>query len=188
MNTNKFSKKLRKGITLIEAAMVLAVGAIIIGGVIALLNGAFSGNKLNRATGQVVIAITNAKQLYAGASNYSGLANASMHSSMPRDMQGTSPALVNAFGGALNFTTGATTSQGQATFVDVPQDVCVKFATGDFGRDVVDVGVAGQTAITTAATVTFPGGSVMTNSRPDAAKANTNCANEYNTVVFRFGK
>lgn len=188
MNSNKLKEKLKKGITLIEAAMVLAVGAILIAGVIALLNGAFSSNKLNRATGQVVIAITNAKQLYSASTSFSGLLNTSMYASMPRDMQATSPNLINAFGGALNFGTGATTAQGQITFVDVPQDVCVKFATGDFGRDVVDVGVAAQTAITTAATVAFPAGSIMTNSRPDATKANTNCANEYNTVVFRFGK
>lgn len=188
MNIMKIKNKVKRGITLIEAAMVLAVGAIVIAGVIALLNGAFSGNKLNKATGQVVIAVTNAKQLYAASTTYSGLGNTSMYSSMPRDMQGTSPTLTNAFGGALNFGIGASTAQGQATFVDVPQDVCVKFATGDFGRDVVDVGVAAQTAIATAPTVTFPGASVMTNSRPDATKANTNCSGEYNTVVFRFGK
>lgn len=177
-------KKIKRGITLIEAAMTLAIAAVLIAGVMLFYQSASTGSGINKATGQVMTIMSTVKQLYSSATSYSGLTNTVIYASMPRDMQGASPALVNSFGGSITMGTAASNAQATVQFVDVPRTACTKLAGNDFGNDVVDVLVGSQTASGTAATTPL---TVMSAGKPSVATVNTNCSGDLNTVrwVFR---
>lgn len=183
MEYAKIYTRMRKGLNLIEAAMVLAIAAVVIAGVMLFYQSAATGNNLNKASGQVVTIMSTVKQLYSSSPTYTGLTNAAIFNSIPRDMQGTSPALVNSFGGAITMGTANSNAQATVTLVDVPKAACPKLASMDFGSDVVDVLVGAQTASGTAAATPT---TIMAGGRPSTSTANTSCSGDYNTVRWAF--
>ncbi len=142
-----YGRTLRKGLTLIEAAMVLTILALVIGGVMLYYSSANQSRQTSVAAGQVG-AIQNAvRGVFAGQSNYGTTGTAlnpnifqSLPASMLKDQAGS---LQHAFNGPILVAAGdAGGGDGSGftiTLQGVPQQACLKLATMDLGRSTTGI-------------------------------------------------
>lgn len=171
----------QKGLTLIEAAMVLGVAAIVIAGVLVLYNTANTSNKTSEALNQLNIIQQAVRQIYGGGSSFAGLDAAGLASSkvLPARMinSGATPPLVNSFNGTIDVTGDA--AGFTIDFGGLPVEACVTLATKDYGRSLstLKAGSAGGTTLMDDASTSLP----------TAATAGTACdSNSANHLVWNF--
>lgn len=176
------AKRRRKGFSLLELAMVLALGVLIAVGVMMFYTQANTSRNTQNAIVQVGALQQAVRSLYGGQASYNGLSNAILVSTkaLPANMVSGTDVIRSAFSGAITVASadsgGGTDSGFSVQFDGVPQDACTKMAAQDLGRGLYSVTVGGTTR--TAGTGTPP---------PfDPAAAATACATATNTITWIF--
>ncbi|EJJ5775794.1 pilus assembly protein [Salmonella enterica] len=146
MMRNVLMKKYEKGLSLIEASMVLALSAIVISGVMFYYQSASDSNKTQNTISEVMSTIAAINGLYVGQSSYTGLGNAILHNSsaIPQSYKGSgenSTTITNPFGGEMVVYPGATnTNMYSITLTQIPQSACLNIASMNLGTSLVGVG------------------------------------------------
>lgn len=138
------TKKYEKGLSLIEASMVLALSAIVISGVMFYYQSASDSNKTQNTISEVMSTIAAINGLYVGQSSYEGLDNEILwHSSaIPNSYKGNSPSITNPFGGHMEVHpgTGDNADKYAITLTEIPQSACLNIASMNLGTSLVGVG------------------------------------------------
>jgi type II secretory pathway pseudopilin PulG len=96
-------KKFQKGLSLIEASMVLVLSAVVVAGVMVYYQSAQDNNKMEQTLSQTLSLVGGVNGLYAGQSNYGGLNTTTVAQSgavpdSALDNSGSSVKIVNGFG------------------------------------------------------------------------------------------
>ncbi|EKS5644399.1 pilus assembly protein [Salmonella enterica] len=137
-------KKYEKGLSLIEASMVLALSAIVVSGVMFYYQSASDSNKTQNTISEVMSTIAAINGLWVGQSDYTGLsASVLSHSSaIPASYKTTDGSIMNPFGGVLKVAPGTNTNKNKYAIVltNVPQSACLNIASMNLGTSLVGVG------------------------------------------------
>ncbi|HFS2843891.1 TPA: type 4 pilus major pilin, partial [Escherichia coli] len=140
MNLRK--NKMEKGLSLIEASMVLALSAIVVSGVMFYYQSASDSNKTQNTVSQVMSVMSAINGLYVGQASYTGLTDAVLYSSsaVPENYKDkTNQQINNPFGGKLRV---APSGGGYTLSLDgVPKSSCVNIASMNLGTSLQGVGV-----------------------------------------------
>lgn len=134
----------RKGLTLIETAMVLAIAAVFIAGVMLFFQNASISAKTNEATSQLAAIQQAVRTVYAGQASYAGsgtiVEGLIVTRSVPSKMvDSTTRTLRNAFNGSVDVQPVANGANFDVVFNGMPSDACAKMLTMDFGRGLLSV-------------------------------------------------
>ncbi|MGU3404739.1 type 4 pilus major pilin [Methylobacterium brachiatum] len=130
----------RRGLTLIETAMVLAIAAVFIAGVMLFFQNASISAKTNEATSQLAAIQQAVRTVYAGQASYDSGTGSIVQGliatrSVPAKMVNTSTqTLRNAFNGDVDVQPVANGANFDVVFNGLPSDACAKMLTMDFGR------------------------------------------------------
>lgn len=137
--------KMEKGLSLIEASMVLALSAIVVSGVMFYYQSASDSNKTQNTVSQVMSVMSAINGLYVGQASHDGLSDTVLYNSsaVPANYKGsTSGVINNPFGGRLHVAPNNGNSKGYALLLDgVPQSSCVNIASMNLGTSLQGVGV-----------------------------------------------
>lgn len=134
--------KMEKGLSLIEASMVLALSAIVVSGVMFYYQSASDSNKTQNTVSQVMSVMSAINGLYVGQASYAGLSDAVLYNSsaVPENYKGSSGKINNPFGGRLHV--APNDNGGYALLLDrVPKSSCVNIASMNLGTSLQGVGV-----------------------------------------------
>jgi prepilin-type N-terminal cleavage/methylation domain-containing protein len=149
--TTQFSRMTRQaGMTLIEIIVVLAIGALIIGGALSLYSNASSSQASNQLNSDLTAIRASVKSLY---STQGGFSTASLNSvlinakKVPTTMSVSGPTINHTLNGTLTVT-GATNNFTMAV-TNIETDVCVALLSAASGFTSIQVGA-------NAARTTFP--------------------------------
>ncbi|MBX9930171.1 MAG: type II secretion system GspH family protein [Methylobacterium sp.] len=170
----------RKGLTLIETAMVLAIAAVFIAGVMLFFQNASISAKTNEATSQLAAIQQAVRTVYAGQASYDSangtivqglIATRSVPSKM---VNTTTQSLRNAFNGDVDIQPVANGANFDVVFNGLPSDACAKMLTMDFGRGLLSV--SGSATVQSAGGSSGSSGSTgpMTPTDAGAACGNSN--------------
>lgn len=170
-NFNKFARASRQaGMTLIEIIVVLAIGALIIGGALSLYSNASSSQSSNQMNSDLTAIRASVKSLFTAQGGYgtvslnSVLINAQK---VPTTMTISGATINHPLNGTVTVT-GATTNF-TVTVTAIPTDVCVSLLSAASGYTSIKVGAS-------AARTTFPISPI--NASTDCAVAATQ------TIIF----
>ena len=140
---NKMKKKLKKGLTLIEAAMVLAISTLVVAGVMVFFQSASTNSKTNETMAQIGEMAGIVRSLYSNSPTYAGLSTNAliMSNSLPNKMINGS-SVYHAFNGTVsvtpaNYGTGGSNNTFYMQLNNIPAEACAKMAPMDMGRGVV---------------------------------------------------
>src|SRR3546814_8104504 len=146
MNGKAFRKKaplIQRGLTLIEAAMVLSIATLVVAGIMMFFQSANMNARTNEAVGQLGAVQQAVRSVYAGQPTYAGLNAQALADtrSLPTKMvvgTGAAATLRHAFNGTITVEpvtiTGGSANNGfSIEFDGVPSEACSKFATMDLG-------------------------------------------------------
>ena len=102
MNLRK--NKMEKGLSLIEASMVLALSAIVVSGVMFYYQSASDSNKTQNTISQVMSVMSAINGLYVGQASYDGLSDTVLYNSsaVPENYKDKNKKIKNPFGGILH--------------------------------------------------------------------------------------
>ena len=135
----------RRGLTLIETAMVLAIAAVFIAGVMLFFQNASISAKTNEATSQLAAIQQAVRTVYAGQASYDAGTGSIVQGliaprSVPAKMVHTSTqTLRNAFNRDVDVQPVANGANFDVVFNGLPSDACAKMLTMDFGRGLLQV-------------------------------------------------
>lgn len=189
-------KKAEKGLSLIEASMVLALSAIVVSGVMFYYQSASDSNKTQNTVSEVMSVMSAINGLYVGQSSYTGLSDSVLYNSsaVPANYKGTSGIINNPFGGRLHVAPNTGSAGGYALLLDgVPQSSCVNIASMNLGTSLQGVGVKVSSMTQGTSSVNLapqaissgtvsPGTVYSGNLTP--ANAATLCKDETNSITF----
>ncbi len=141
------NKKVEKGLSLIESAMVLALAATVTAGVMFYYQAASDSNKTQAAISEVMSATSAINGLYIGQSSYANVSSTILkNSSAIPDNYKTTNGISNPFGGDL--VVGPPTSADNKAFgyylqlTKLPKSACISLATLNLGTSAAGYGVA----------------------------------------------
>ncbi|EOM9396964.1 TPA: type 4 pilus major pilin [Escherichia coli] len=187
--------KMEKGLSLIEASMVLALSAIVVSGVMFYYQSASDSNKTQNTVSQVMSVMSAINGLYVGQASHDGLSDAVLYNSsaVPANYKGGTNEINNPFGGRLHVAPNA--RGGYALLLDgVPKSSCVNIASMNLGTSLQGVGVDvkqinRQTKQASLTTETLNKGSTATPGKVYSgtltpANAATLCTNDTNSITF----
>ncbi|MBC9615311.1 pilus assembly protein [Escherichia coli] len=195
MNLRK--NKMEKGLSLIEASMVLALSAIVVSGVMFYYQSASDSNKTQNTVSQVMSVMSAINGLYVGQASYTGLTDDVLlnSSAVPENYKDKPKKKINnPFGGKLHVVQNTGSGGGYALLLDgVPQSSCVNIASMNLGTSLQGVGVevnemksAGSTVALNAIPLT--NGSVdkgkVYSGTLTPANAATLCSGATNSITF----
>ena len=143
------SKKNEKGLSLIEASMVLALSAIVVSGVMFYYQSASDSNKTQNTISEVMSTVAAINGLFVGQSSYDGLNTAVLaHSSaIPVTYKGSDGnSITNPFGGNVSITAG--TNRYGITLDKIPTSACLNLASMNLGTSLYGVAVNGSNDVT----------------------------------------
>ncbi|HCT5465619.1 TPA: pilus assembly protein, partial [Escherichia coli] len=135
--------KMEKGLSLIEASMVLALSAIVVSGVMFYYQSASDSNKTQNTVSQVMSVMSAINGLYVGQASYAGLSDDVLYNSsaVPENYKDKKTRKINnPFGGKLKV---AEKNGGGYTLTleGVPKSSCVNIASMNLGTSLQAVGV-----------------------------------------------
>lgn len=145
--SKRFAKSVRKGLTLIEAAMVLAILALVIAGIMLFYTQANSSRLTTAALNDLAAVQQTVRSLYGGQSEYTGITTAIIADSknLPSKMTSGST-LRHSFNGSITIAAadagGGTGSGFSVEFANVPKEACVKMLSSDLGRGLYSAGAS----------------------------------------------
>lgn len=186
-------KKAEKGLSLIEASMVLALSAIVVSGVMFYYQSASDSNKTQNTVSEVMSVMSAINGLYVGQSSYTGLSDSVLYNSsaVPANYKGTTGVINNPFGGRLHV--APNTGGGYALLLDgVPQSSCVNIASMNLGTSLQGVGVKVTSMNSGTASVSLTPQAITSSVSPGTvysgnltpANAATLCKDETNSITF----
>ncbi|EMK7200764.1 pilus assembly protein [Escherichia coli] len=137
----KSSLLFQKGLSLIEASMVLALSAIVVSGVMYYYQAASDNNKTQSTVSEVMSIVSAVNGLYVGTSDYAGLnEEVIMKTSAIPDNYKYGTQIMHPFGGNVNL--GQVNGGGYYIVLNkVPKGPCVSLASMNFGTSLYGVGV-----------------------------------------------
>lgn len=166
INDNKESqkrsqKRLQKGLTLIEASMVLALSAVVIAGAVMYYNSAAESNKIQRAQGLLGGIQSGIQSVYSTRPSFAGLSSKelTMTAAIPRAFisgNGANATIVNPWGGEVLVAAATPATNYNVTFKALSLAACTAMASVDLGNSLIGLKV-GKTAL---ALGSFTGGDV----------------------------
>ncbi|HFO2169563.1 TPA: type 4 pilus major pilin, partial [Escherichia coli] len=184
--------KMEKGLSLIEASMVLALSAIVVSGVMFYYQSASDSNKTQNTVSQVMSVMSAINGLYVGQASYKGLTDTVLYNSsaVPTNYKVSPGEINNPFGGRLHVAPNNGSSGGYALLLDgVPRSSCVNIASMNLGTSLQGVGVGDRlmkrtdTAVTLQASANAAQGAVQSGTLTPA-KAASFCTGETNSIIF----
>jgi prepilin-type N-terminal cleavage/methylation domain-containing protein len=176
---SRLSRNRKRGMTLMELAMVLAVIAIVVATVMLYYTSANTSRLTTQALGQLAQVQTIVRSLYGGQSSFSGVANDDLidSKSLPQSMI-SGATIRHAFNAPITVTPasagGGANSGFQVVFDDVPQEACVAMLSKDLGRGVFSAGGPGGSRNQTTGLPFTP------------AQAAQSCSGTYNNMTWIF--
>ncbi|MEB7221785.1 pilus assembly protein [Escherichia coli] len=142
----KSKKKFQKGLSLIEASMVLALSAIVVSGVMYYYQSASDNNKTQNTVSELMSIVSAVNGLYAGQQNYSGLNKQVLYntSAVPENYKNTANQdITHPFGDSIDV--GPVGNGGENGYYvllkQIPKAACINLATMNFGTSMAGVGV-----------------------------------------------
>lgn len=135
-------RKVEKGLTLIEAAMVLAISTLVVAGIMIFYSSASMSTKANDLLEEVLSIQQGVRELYVGQSSYDGLALEQIIAAnkVPGSMIVNSSQLSNAFGGGIDIGSidinGVTAGTFFVEIDNIPIEGCIALATKDMGTSI----------------------------------------------------
>lgn len=142
----KSKKKFQKGLSLIEASMVLALSAIVVSGVMYYYQSASDNNKTQNTVSELMSIVSAVNGLYAGQQNYSGLTKEVLYntSAVPENYKNTQTGdITHPFGDKIEV--GPVVQAGENGYYvllrQIPKAACINLATMNFGTSMAGVGV-----------------------------------------------
>ncbi|EPC1417638.1 type 4 pilus major pilin [Escherichia coli] len=185
----KSSLLFQKGLSLIEASMVLALSAIVVSGVMYYYQSASDNNKTQSTVSEVMSIVSAVNGLYVGTSGYEGLNESVIlkTSSVPENYKSKDgKTIMHPFGGnlALGPTQGYTGYYIELT--KIPKSACVNLSSMNFGTSLGGVGVnAPKGSGQDISTVNGQNGNKnYTKNALTPALASTACSQNENTITF----
>jgi len=140
----------QRGLTLIEAATVLAILAFVVAGIMQLYTAADGSRKTTAALSELASIQQSVRSVYGGQATYNGLNTEAMVNSaaLPSKMiSGTT--MKHSFGGNITVSAadagGGAASGFEVVFTNIPKDPCVKILVSDLGRGLFSVGTSSST-------------------------------------------
>jgi len=168
----------RKGLTLVETAMVLGILAIVVGGIMLYYTNANTNRQTTAALGDLAAIQQAVRNLYGGQASYQGIAARDLidTNALPsRMVAGTT--LRHSFNGVINIGPGdAGAGQGsgfRVEFTNVPAEACSRMLSTDLGRGLYSAGAS--TTRTQATGLPFTPG-----------QAAASCSQTNNTITWVF--
>ncbi|EFI3633462.1 pilus assembly protein, partial [Escherichia coli] len=174
--------KSEKGLSLIESAMVLALGAVVTAGVMFYYQSASDANKTQAAISQVMSATSAINGLYIGKSDYSGLSVDVLKntSAIPENYK-TQNGINTPFGTALTVAPAAQNEVSnfgyKLSLTGLPKSACISLATLNLGTSAAGYGIATGN----------PGHATWSNESKSPitpARASTSCSGDVNVVTY----
>ena len=192
----KSKKKLQRGLSLIEASMVLALSAIVVSGVMYYYQSASDNNKTQNTVSELMSIVSAVNGLYAGQQNYNGLNEAVLYntSAVPENYKGANNKITHPFGDAVNIgPVGDSGDDGYYVLLtQIPKAACVNLATMNFGTSMAGVGVGkniGSTIKKKAQTSLQPTGTansgIMYTGAFNPKQASSVCSDDYNNIGYQ---
>ncbi|EMT0776832.1 pilus assembly protein [Escherichia coli] len=186
----KSSLLFQKGLSLIEASMVLALSAIVVSGVMYYYQAASDNNKTQSTVSEVMSIVSAVNGLFVGTADYTGLtAKTIIDTSAVPDNYKKGTQIMHPFGGEVNL--GQVTGGGYYIVLnDVPKGPCVNLASMNFGTSLHGVGVGVNSSQAALGKVTpAQGGSnaspgTIYNKALTPAQAAKVCSNNTNDIAF----
>ncbi|EGD9096706.1 pilus assembly protein [Escherichia coli] len=141
----KSSLLFQKGLSLIEASMVLALSAIVVSGVMYYYQAASDNNKTQSTVSEVMSIISAVNGLYVGTSGYTGLTEkVIMNTSAIPENYKDGNKIIHPFGGEINIKAAKGDAKYYIVLKDVPQGACVNLASMNFGTSLAGAGVGSE--------------------------------------------
>lgn len=141
----KSKKKFQKGLSLIEASMVLALSAIVVSGVMYYYQSASDNNKTQNTVSELMSIVSAVNGLYAGQQNYSGLNKQVLYntSAVPENYKNTANKdITHPFGDIIDVGPVGNGENGYYVLLkQIPKAACINLATMNFGTSMAGVGV-----------------------------------------------
>ncbi|STO19869.1 major pilin structural unit bundlin [Escherichia coli] len=174
----------QKGLSLIEASMVLALSAIVVSGVMYYYQAASDNNKTQTTVSEVMSIVSAINGLYIGTSGYKGLDGSVIYntSAVPENYKGVGNKIMHPFGGEIDIGTTADYAKYYIVLKNVPQGPCVNLASMNFGTSLAGAGV-GTAAVAAAKKGTTTGQDLM-NTALTPAQASGKCDKDTNEIAF----
>ncbi|EMG4734066.1 pilus assembly protein [Escherichia coli] len=173
----------QKGLSLIEASMVLALSAIVVSGVMYYYQAASDNNKTQTTVSEVMSIVSAINGLYIGNSGYEGLKGSVIYntSAVPENYKGTGGKIMHPFGGEIEIGTTDNKDKYYIVLNNVPQGPCVNLASMNFGTSLAGAGV-GKAAVEAAKKGTISQNLMKTALTP--ADASGKCNQNTNEIAF----
>lgn len=155
LNAALAAHRLRRqgGFSLVEIAMVLAIIALLVAGIMLFFGTASTAQKTNDAMSELAAVQQTVRSVYAGQADYTGLSETVIANAgqLPRKwVKGVPPAatgLSSPFNAAVTVAPQASAAQFSVTMNNIPDTACSKMVTMDMGTGLVSVVVNGGTAV-----------------------------------------
>lgn len=143
----------QKGLSLIEASMVLALSAVVVAGVMYYYQSASDANKQEQATTELMSLVGGIQSLYSGQPNFEGLTTATMASSnaIPSSLRDEKNGTIKTpYGSLITITPTKSVADNDSFKVafDVPKNLCVPLSTISFGSGFRGVSIGATTSST----------------------------------------
>ena len=166
-------RRRNRGMSLIEAAMVLAIAALVVASVMLFFQNANNSQKSNDSLGQLAAIQQTTRSLFAGQPDYAGLTDGVLATSrqLPNRMVKNGNTLQHAFNGQIIINTDNNDQNFYVQYNNLPADACSKMATMDLGTGLFSIYVSGGTATTIQGRTLNP------------TEANTACGTANNAIV-----
>lgn len=148
MQKQKYVRRAQRGLSLIEASMVLALSAVVVAGAVMYYGTAAESVKVAKVQTQLGGIQTAVAGLFANQSSYAGLSNTTLQASgaLPVSYFSGTGLMSTPWNEALTVVPTATSTNYVITFTNVPAAACKKVVTSDAGTGVVGVSIGGGAA------------------------------------------
>ena len=143
-------KNFHRGLTLIEAAMVLAIATLVVAGIMIFFQNASTNSKSNEVLSQIAHIQESVRSIYAGSPTYAGLENSLLISGgyIANKNRESATVIKNSFNGTVNVapeSIGVTDNTFSVEITGIPNEGCIKIASFDFGTGIYEFQIAGTT-------------------------------------------
>ena len=184
----KSSLLFQKGLSLIEASMVLALSAIVVSGVMYYYQAASDNNKTQSTVSEVMSIVSAVNGLYVGTSGYTGLdASVILKTSAVPENYKSQNGIMHPFGGNLTLGTTRSETGYYIKLENIPKSACVNLSSMNFGTSLGGVGVNAQNEANQDIASVPAGGDgkgKFTKNALTPTQASKACSDDNNTITF----
>lgn len=161
-------KRRQKGLTLIEATSVLAIGIIAAAAVMLYFQNASTNQKTNAFISQIAAIQSGVQTLYSGQPTYTGLTTQTIAESGMLPAKMIDGALVkHSFNADVTITEGGSADTFTVLAAQIPNDACQKIVTMDLGRNVQELSTSDGETVSKQAMSPVQAQAACTSSRVD---------------------